>query len=377
MRHFRLHTHIIQGIFLVMQQDLNKEQAVDLLDKWLGLSRTQRYALEALVAEIGRASTDVEESVSDLTGRFQSIADKTQEQARSVLEIAELTTAVTIGDEVIPLTEFAGGLRTTLSDLMERIIHLSSRSISMVYTLDDVMVELADVDKSVQQIDKINYQTNLLALNAKIEAARAGEAGRGFAVVAQEVRELAKRVGDMASTLKGQLGSISENLHKTHSLVQDIASLDMSEQNVETNARFTMIMDCIVGQNARLSQFLEDTASTSQDITNDISAAVVSMQFQDRTTQVLQNVGIGLNALATGNTDLESRTKRELPETDKSEAVDGEWARAIASEFSLGDVRARFLNHLQLTVDTATPAQGASNSNSAAPSELDDTIELF
>ncbi|PTW55060.1 methyl-accepting chemotaxis protein [Breoghania corrubedonensis] len=360
-----------------MQQDLNKEQAVDLLDKWLGLSRTQRYALEALVAEIGRASTDVEESVSDLTGRFQSIADKTQEQARSVLEIAELTTAVTIGDEVIPLTEFAGGLRTTLSDLMERIIHLSSRSISMVYTLDDVMVELADVDKSVQQIDKINYQTNLLALNAKIEAARAGEAGRGFAVVAQEVRELAKRVGDMASTLKGQLGSISENLHKTHSLVQDIASLDMSEQNVETNARFTMIMDCIVGQNARLSQFLEDTASTSQDITNDISAAVVSMQFQDRTTQVLQNVGIGLNALATGNTDLESRTKRELPETDKSEAVDGEWARAIASEFSLGDVRARFLNHLQLTVDTATPAQGASNSNSAAPSELDDTIELF
>ena len=352
------------------------EPAVDLLDKWLGLSRTQRRALEALVAELDTASTDVEGSVSDLTGRFQSIASKTREQARSVQEIAQLTNSVAVEGEVIPLTEFAEGLGTTLADLIERIIHLSSRSVSMVYTLDDVMAELTDVDKSVQQIDKINYQTNLLALNAKIEAARAGEAGRGFAVVAQEVRDLAMRVGNMAGTLKKQLGAISDNLHKTYALVQDIASLDMAEQNVETNARFTTIMDCLVSQNARLTQFLEDTASTSQDITNDISAAVVSMQFQDRTTQLLQNVGIGLNALAAGNADLESRTRREMPQTAQTEELDGEWARAVASEFSLGDVRARFLRHLRLSVDTATmQAERAAHSRDA--SELDDTIELF
>ena len=359
-----------------MREDLNKEPAVDLLDRWLGLSRTQRRALEALVAELDTASTDVEGSVSDLTGRFHSIASKTREQARSVQEIAELTNSVVVEGEVIPLTDFAEGLGTTLADLIERIIHLSSRSVSMVYTLDDVMAELKDVDKSVQQIDKINYQTNLLALNAKIEAARAGEAGRGFAVVAQEVRDLAMRVGDMAGTLKKQLGAISDNLHKTYALVQDIASLDMAEQNVETNDRFTTIMDCLVSQNARLTQFLEDTASTSQEITNDISAAVVSMQFQDRTTQLLQNVGIGLNALAAGNADLESRTRREIPQTEQTEELDGEWARAVASEFSLGDVRARFLKHLRLSVDTAA-IQVESAAHSRDASELDDSIELF
>ncbi len=195
-------------------------------------------------------------------------------------------------------------------------------------------------------------------------------------MVAHKVRDLAKRVGGMAGTLKEQLGSISENLHKTYALVQDIASLDMSEQNVETNTRFTTIMDCIVGQKTRLSQFLEETASASQEIINDISAAVVSMQFQDRTTQTQHNIGIGLQALAAGNADLESTTKREAPGVDTSEDVDGEWARAIASEFSLDDLQARFLKHLRLTADTDETLQ-ETGGNSAGSSEVDDTIELF
>ena len=170
-------------------------------------------------------SQDVERSVHGLVDRFQVLATTARDQTETVQSLMSSVQTIEMNGKSVPLSELARSIGDVVSLLVEKIIHLSSRSVAMVYALDDVQAEIKAMQASVAQIDKINKQTNLLSLNAKIEAARAGTAGRGFAVVAAEVGELARAVNTLSDTVKRQMACVSDGVRRGDDLLRDLPSI--------------------------------------------------------------------------------------------------------------------------------------------------------
>lgn len=345
-------------------------QALDVIRHRLGLDEAQAKALDALVEEVGLVSDLVESNVQTLSSRFQQIARNANSQTATIEKITETARASRDPQkpQPIPLNSLANSISDAFSDLISKIAYLSSRGVSMVYTLDDVMAELRTVDKTILQIDKINSQTNLLALNAKIEAARAGEAGRGFGVVADEVRELAKNVNAMSSQLKAQVGSITSGLAKSYDLLREIATLDLSEENVLANERIRDMMNLVVTQHESFSQALVCSSEVTEKLTNDIGAAVIALQFQDRATQHLQDIIKGLKHVAgtieAERSDLPQVLGFAVPRPDPTEA--DTWSEDLIDHITLGEIKRRLQQKLR---------------PGTVPSHLkpvsDDDIELF
>lgn len=352
----------------------------ELLSDFLGLNSVQRQALNGLMAEIEGTNTILDENIEALTERFQGIAAKSEQQSKTVQNLATLTETVEIEGVPCKLPDLANSLKDILSDLIEKILQLSSRGMNMVYQLQDIDSELKNVEGSIAEIERINSQTNLLALNAKIEAARAGDAGRGFAVVANEVRELAKTVDNLAGNLKSQVLSISDGLKGAHGLVEEIATMDLTEENLEVNAGFAKIVDRMVQQNTQVSEVLQLTANTTQEITDDIAGTVISLQFHDRCKQMLQNVNGALQVIIEVNETLHGRASVASVGDRHGQDIENTLKTELIQSCSLNEMSMRFQalwNMGGTSTAQVLPLTIPGASDTAAEFENDDEIELF
>ncbi|MDR3373080.1 MAG: methyl-accepting chemotaxis protein [Ancalomicrobiaceae bacterium] len=344
--------------------------AAEMIRQRLRLDSAQSQALDGLVAEISSVSDLVETNVENLSGRFRSISHLAQVQAET---INNLSTSVpdTAGDASagrMPLEAITAEVGESFSDLVSKIVYLSSRGVSMVYTLDDVILELKSVHRIIGDIDKINRQTNLLALNAKIEAARAGAAGAGFAVVADEVRQLAKTVDAMSGNMKTKVKAVSDGLAKSYELLREIAALDLSEQNLQASAHIKEMMQTIVTQHAIFSEALAASGSVTRRISDDIAGAIVAMQFQDRAKQRLADVAKALTHIS-NSIDVDATELRQSLETGQvieSTKVE-EWIDRLLHSTTLEEIRHRLNAALRPGSDAPV----------AVASTQDESIELF
>jgi methyl-accepting chemotaxis protein len=222
-----------------------------------------------------------EAAVSQLTERFASLA----------VELGRTTTASN------EMTEFVDGSSDTVfaeanSDIesvleaLETALHERDGLLKQVAELGAFVEELNEM---AQDVASIAGQTNLLALNAAIEAARAGDQGRGFAVVASEVRKLSQISAQTGERMSEKVSYIGSAIESTVAAANTSSGRDVE---VIENSRSTLqtVLDGFHGHAQELVATAQKLRQTSEGIQSEVEQAIIQLQFQDRTSQILQHV---------------------------------------------------------------------------------------
>ena len=193
---------------------------------------------------------------------------------------------------------------------------------ALLINIRNLAKETLELQAMAAEVRSIAAQTNLLALNAAIEAARAGESGRGFAVVASEVRMLSQRSAETGTRIGKRVGHIADIMTATmegaeKSAVEDKHAVSLSGELVEH----------VLSHVRKLGAAAESMHSHGMVVRNEVESLLISMQFQDRVSQILCGVE---NNLTLMQGTLEQVDTQVLPNP-------GEWLNALNKSSQMAD----------------------------------------
>ena len=276
-------------------QNLLLEQSIK-----VNIAHLQKISLQEL-SPLYDTITQLHSVISDATNKlnnsFNGLSEKSTEQKRIMEEVlATFQEEHDKSNQSFSFSTFATQIDDTLRNYVDILVDVSDRSIESAHKMQDMVTQMDEMFKLMQDVQGLSEQTNLLALNAAIEAARAGEAGRGFAVVAEEVRRLSDHSRQLNEQIKDQTRLVKESLSDASRIVGHIASLDM---NLAINAKGNM--DEMINRLERINQFvaqsLEASSAIGVGIRQDVGNAVTALQYDDTVSQItvylkqaLQNV---------------------------------------------------------------------------------------
>lgn len=307
-----------------------------------GWEKVYGRALPIWTRQIDSGRTQTEEAITSLAGRFAGLVQKL-EAAVSASQQA----AGNLGGE-------GGGLLALLAE-SERELNAIISSLKAALAARDAMVgqiaglvhvsgELREMAEAVGQIAR---QTKLLALNAAIEAARAGEAGRGFAVVADEVRTLAAHSAETVKVMSDKVGAIDMSVAQVVAGARESALRD-AQVLADSEAAIRGVLDRFHGAADGLVQSSAILRRESVGIRDEIADVLVSLQFQDRVSQILFHVQKYMGLLW-------EQVKKRSEGTPVAIADDEEWFGQMERSYTTEEQRA---NHRGQVAAAASGSSG-------------------
>ncbi len=279
---------------IAVQQERDANQAE--LDALRNRLSTEGQALaQPSLTEMARVGDLLHEATGKLLSSFSNINAHIQAQRDHAIAILDAMQGK--GDQGgINFNAFVAETSQTLESFVDNIVGTSKTAVGLVETMDTINTQVSSVLNILGEIESISKQTNLLALNAAIEAARAGEAGRGFAVVADEVRALSQRTNQFSSEIRSHMDGVHDSLRHAQSDIQAVASMDMnfalqSKQRVQD----TMVKLEKVNQGTGSIAMAID--GHAEQVAHEVNNAVTALQFQDVTSQILEQVRVRVEQL--------------------------------------------------------------------------------
>lgn len=328
-------------------------------------------AVQMLIDLLPEAAQNVENASRDLTERFKQLAENSSKQSDMVEALLASIGIIELEDRTITLEEFTTIFHKTLDDAVSKLLFVSKKALTMVYSMDEAIKNLHEIENFSRQIQLITKQSNLLALNATIEAERAGEVGKAFAVVASEVKILSKQVSQLSEDMGSRTGVIMRSVTEGFDVLKDVATTDMNA-NILAKETLDILMKGMLRQSDTLRNVVLTSSSTSRETSDSIRRMIVDLQFQDRNTQITENtVEILRQCLQLVETLKVKANTAEQNSPPARQAVE-EAAASIAAVIKLGEIRQRYIEVLG-----RSGAAPANLLTTATPPSAQSDVELF
>ena len=247
------------------------QSTVDLLTNSKNQYQKLSEELKVIMSKVDVMKSIVSEAVSGLSNSFTSLSEQSSTQDALMHEIIN---GLQEGDGEGSEKSFIEETKEVLEYFVENITDVSRGGMSMVYTVDDIEVQMDEVNKLLSEISGIADQTNLLALNAAIEA------GRGFAVVADEVRALSRNSNNLNDKIRDVVEKSKSNIAKAKEIVGEIAGKDMSVA-MQHKGRVDEVLILMGEKNNLISEKLILVQDVATNVQQDVNIAVMSLQFED------------------------------------------------------------------------------------------------
>ncbi len=351
-----------------------------MLDEVTGLiASVQRESdeLAAVAAQLGGASSVLQERARDAHAGVLALQDELHEQRASVAHGAAAShdareaavLAVARADETARDARLMDAAtlasRNTIERAAETLVQVGDGVQRAAAQVESLVPASARVGDFVATVSRIARQTNLLALNAAIEAARAGEHGVGFAVVAEEIRKLAGESSRAAKAIAVTVHGVRDEIANTVAAMDATARAVDNVGGVAQEAR--VALDAILADISRIAEHADDAAALSRaqaEATDAVDAAFQSVDERaaravgdaQHATDAVTSQAAALDDLARSSTQL-SRAAGRLRDA-VGRIADGNTSRAIAADDS-GPTAARTVNRSTQAPDQATARSAA------------------
>lgn len=242
-------------------------------------------AMPIWAKQVESSRQQTETAIVSLTSRFTGISSRLEDTVQASQLAAGELAGSSSGGAVQVLAQSEGELVKVI-DSLKATQASRDQTLAQVRNLTAYTGELRTMAADVAAIAA---QTNLLALNAAIEAARAGEAGRGFAVVADAVRSLSSKSSETGQQMSAKVDIINTAITQlvqaaSSGADQDSHSVSASEQSIQ------QVLERFKNVTGRLADSADMLQRESFGIRDELTEVLVSLQFQDRVSQILSHV---------------------------------------------------------------------------------------
>ena len=268
--------------------------------KKINLNNTSFYnrVLPVWSKQINTSHQTGNSAIANLTVLFGDIVSKLE----TMLKMSKRNTHTGKDHEKSFLEAITSGQTDIQSVFKDLKTALETVGDSKDMLLAEVTMYSANMKDMADEAKQVAFLSQIIALNAEIEAARAGEAGRAFAAVVSEMRQLAYKSAETSSKMTKKAESIDAAMSRFYGEDEEMSAIE-----AEHVSRAETMLNELVERFNKITLDMEESINTmeseSRQIRDDISSALVALQFQDRVSQVMAHVADNIKTLNEQLTD--------------------------------------------------------------------------